>query len=89
MKVIWKYSLNIEGRQVIEMPTGAQIIAVQTQKGMPQIWAIVNPDNRKESRAFCIYGTGHVHDDIPGEYLGTFQFNDGLLVFRVFEEKTK
>ena len=42
----------------------------------------------KELRTFSIYGTGHQHESISGEYVGTFQLHGGALVYHVFEEKS-
>lgn len=53
------------------------------------MWALI-PDTNAEivqERTFSIYGTGHEHESISGEYVGTFQLQGGALVFHVFEEK--
>ena len=83
MKTIWKFELPKQGN--VEMPKGAEILTVQTQNEKPCIWALVNPDAEKEERAFVIYGTGHYFQLIDYKYIGTFQLNEGRLVFHVFE----
>jgi hypothetical protein len=52
------------------------------------MWALVNPEASKEKRRFELYGTGH---DVPESdgliHVGTFQMQDGALVFHLFERK--
>ena len=80
MKTIWKFSLT---QGLIEMPVGAEVIAFQFQKGVPTLWAIVDPDAPKEIRKFCISPTGGmVFDD--SRYIGTVQDARGL-VYHAFE----
>ena len=82
---IWKWSLKITDTQTIEMPHGAKILCVQTQRGDPQLWALVNEGGNLEQRIFATYGTGHTVPDSPGEYVGTYQVVGDQLVFHVFE----
>ena len=86
---IWKYKLDQTGK--IEMPTDAEILCIQVQRGEPHIWALVNPENKLETRKFKVYGTGHPCPEDPGIYVGTFQLNDielgtGCMVLHVFED---
>lgn len=88
MKTIWKYSLT-DKINTIEMPKGAIILTVQSQKDCPCIWALVNPEKIREKRVFNIYGTGHDIDCENIEYVGTFQACEEDLIFHVFEENKK
>lgn len=83
MKTIWKFTL--EPNCTLEMPIGAEILTVQEQNGHAQMWALVDPYAENEEREFAVYGTGHKIPDSPGAYVGTFQLNEGTLVFHVFE----
>ena len=84
VNAILKYSLA--PRITLEMPQGAKILAVQTQRNEPQMWALVDTGQFKVSRTFRVYPTG-VEFDVAGlAYIGTFQVQDGTLVFHVFEE---
>ena len=92
-KTIWKFPLSVDG--AVEMPVGAKVLTVAAQadeRGNEQacLWALVDPDPRceKETRRFRTVGTGHTIVD-PGslEYVGTFMFAGGALVFHVFEEQ--
>lgn len=88
-RVIWKYPVRIDDKFALEMPKGAQVLAVQTQNGAPQLWALVDPDAEHESRRFALLGTGHYLTPEALEhgltYRGTFQVRDGALVFHLFE----
>jgi hypothetical protein len=85
MKAVWKFT--IQGpRQTIEMPAGAKILSLQTQHNEPQIWALVDTHAPKESRTFRAVPTGADFIDDEMTYIGTFQINNGSLVFHIFEE---
>ena len=87
-KTIWKYPLEIEDNQSVELPIDAEILTVQTVKDKPYLWALVNPDGKTETRFIEIFGTGHpVGYDmgISRKYISTFQLAEGRLIFHVFE----
>jgi hypothetical protein len=86
-KQIWKYTIE-PNEIMLEMPKDAQILTVQNQNEEPCIWALVNPENEKESRHFELYGTGHdIHYDmgIERKYINTFQLMGGAFVYHLFE----
>ena len=85
MKTIYKYGFDIEDSFTIALPRGAEILCVQTQNGGPQLWALVDPAELKESRCFELYGTGHPYREGEQKYIGTFQLLHGDLVFHLFE----
>lgn len=88
MKTIWKYKLDVNDNVFIEMPKGAQVLSVQIQDGAPCIWALVDPDAKKEKRLFEVLGTGHTMPEDMGinrAFIGTFQLWAGRLVFHLFE----
>ena len=85
MSTIWKYAIPVADKFTLDMPKGAKIISLQVQLGAPCIWAIVDPDLREKEREFVVVGTGHELPDYPVEFIGTFQVNNGQLVFHVFE----
>lgn len=84
-ETIWKFELETTDNQFIEIPKGAQLLAVQTQSDKPCLWALVDPNAEKEKRCFEVFGTGHVINSNNREYIGTYQLNGGNLVFHVFE----
>lgn len=60
MKAIYKYSLPVQEKHVIELPVGAQIIRVEDVDGLFFLWAIVetDPEFPKEPRFLEFYKTG-------------------------------
>lgn len=91
MEVIYKYPLEAVDRQTVRLPRGARILCVQNQRETPCLWAVVTVDVESkppnEFRTFLILGTGHPQDKIPADnYIGTFQLDEGTLVFHVFED---
>ncbi len=88
IRTIWKFELDATSNQVIELPVGAEILTVQAQKGIPCLWALVDPTEANEKRFIEVFGTGHNMQDGMGVsrfYLGTVQLGGGSLVFHVFE----
>jgi len=85
MKKIFKYKLMITGLQTVVMPKDAEILSVQVQYNDICIWALVDPKNELIERGFNIFGTGHEIPETVGKYIGTFQIDDGRLVFHLFE----
>ena len=88
---IWKYILKDQSAQLIKMPSGYEILTVQVQESITCIWVRVIPKNTKVLVSIEIYGTGFI---IPSEngrdrrYIGTYQMNDGSLIFHVFEDRS-
>lgn len=85
---IWKQKLVATDLQTIALPKGAKILCVQEQHGDACIW-FTNPNlhsTETEERTFRIIGTGHVHESIPEKYIGTFQLQEGKLIFHLFEK---
>lgn len=87
MKTIYKYELSVEDEQIIEMPYLHQILSLQVQYGKPCIWVLVDLSvSTMENVKFVTYGTGHQVKPEIDKYVGTYQLNDGLLVFHVFKQ---
>ena len=82
---IWKFEIQVTDRQTVSMPAGSRVLCVQTQNGLPHVWALADRDRPYEERAFLLVGTGHPIDADPGRYVGTFQMRNGALVFHLFE----
>lgn len=88
--VIWKFQLRVADMQIVEMPSGAEILSVQDQNGGLQMWAMVNPDAAKQQRTIEIVGTGNQMDNIISKglkrvHIDTVQTCHGSLVWHVFE----
>ncbi len=86
-KTIWKYPTPIKDLVEHLMPQGAHVLCVQLQRGVPTMWAIVDPEAPQETRRFRWFGTGHPLPDQPNMcYIDTIQIEDGALVFHLFAE---
>lgn len=90
MLTIFKYPVPIEDHFTLELPKDAKILTVQTQRSAPHLWAMVDSETEKEVRYFRLSGTGHpMGEDYLRiiNYIGTFQIENGVLVFHLFEIK--
>jgi len=88
METIWKFELKLTDKQFINLPKGAELLSVQNQNERACLWGLVKPNEEKEERCFEIFGTGHeIHSDmgVDRKYIGTFQMQNGGLVFHLFE----
>lgn len=94
ISVIHKQPLLLTDEQVVELPLGAKILSVQAQSGqvnqeVPMIWYRWESPAERETRKhrITIVGTGHTFDSDVGTYIGTVQFQRGMLVFHFFEKR--
>lgn len=88
---IYKYSLPMRDEPAIGMPKGAHVLCVQAQRGVPFVWAIVDPEQPTETRTFRLFGTGHPMDIVVGShhYIGTFQLYGGDFIGHLFEPEKR
>lgn len=86
MRTIHKYVLPIEDETFIAMPQNAKVLSVRVQRGLPVVWALVDPRQRVHTKQwFFVLGTGNPVDfDVTGDFLGTIQMHGGDLVFHVW-----
>lgn len=85
MKKIYKYPLQIEDQQVLRIPRGSEILSVQTQGGVPCIWAMVDDSLPLDDVVIRMYATGVEIDNADDlRYCGTVQLLGGSFVFHVF-----
>jgi len=73
MQTIWKFPLAIMAEQTVVIPGAARLLSVQMQNGVLCLWAVVNPLSQRTPYTIRMYGTGHGHEVIKGQYLGTVQ----------------
>ncbi len=86
--IIYKYPLAVQGIQTLEMPKDAKILTIQTQRDTPCLWAEITKPYEVALKSFIIVGTGHEVNKKPNtqhNYIGTFQLNNGDLVFHCYE----
>lgn len=83
---IWKFVIEPGDTVIIGMPKGAQVLSVDSQYGVPCVWALVDPDAPKVLRKFRMAGTAHhVEKKHTKNFVGTFQLDGGSLVFHLFD----
>lgn len=85
---IWKFELETNDEQYIEVPAGAVMLDVQIQNGTPCLWVRLDPEAEKYKRRIVTHGTGHRVPTTTTLYIGSYQLQDGALVFHVFEGLT-
>ena len=83
MHRVYKYELHPTDRPVIDMPTGAKLLRVDTQHRRVMVWALVEVGAPTVARRFEMVGTGHDVKNPAAPYLGTFFM--GELVFHLFD----
>jgi hypothetical protein len=82
---IWKFPLTVTDTQFISLPKDAEILCVQVQMEAPCLWAKVDSTiEDKETVLIETFGTGHPMDEKNRKYIGTYQLNNGHLIFHVF-----
>jgi hypothetical protein len=91
-KTIWKFTIPKPKHDSpvvsIKMPVNAEILTVQMQNDIPQIWAECNPKAEREERQFVVMGTGWPNAEVVDldedfTYIGTVQ--DGAFVWHIYE----
>lgn len=82
---IWKWPLELTDRQEMMMPVGARVITAQIQAGKVTIWAEVNEQAKRRSRAFWIIGTGNPFpQEVALVYIASVQMPP--FMWHVYEE---
>ncbi len=87
--IVYKYELVSGGRTVLSLPAGTEILCVQVQRRILNLWTMVDPGSEMieevEHRAFVAVPTGgEVQGDVV--YIGTAQMQNGRTSVHVFEE---
>ena len=84
-KKIYKYEI-LADEVTLEMPKEAVILAAKMQGQIPCFWALVNPENEKETRRFEMIPTGYTMDaGVKRKYIDTLLMHKETLVFHLFE----
>jgi hypothetical protein len=86
MKRIYKYPLDILGKQSISVHEGSKILTVQAQWDIPCLWIEVDDTKPVKDIEIVTFGTGHsVIEDKPIQYIGSYQLGGGNFVGHVYE----
>jgi len=75
---IFNYDLIPEGRQMIHMPKGAQILNVIDKDGFPFLLVAVDEQEETEIRIFRIVTTGEYFNREILDYIGTLRLGGEL-----------
>jgi len=87
-RTVHKYPLGGYDQRTISLPRGAEVLTVQPQDNVLQLWALVDPTQPFETREVRVHGTGHwIAEDVP-PYLTTCQLPDWGLVLHIFIART-
>jgi len=85
MTKIFKYELDITDLQIIPMPFGAKCIhAGLDPRGIPCVWAEVNPTNTCVSTTVYVAGTGRPLPEDAKNHIGSF--SQGQFMWHVYTE---
>ena len=85
MKTIWKYQLDVDDEQSLEIPKGAQLLKIEAQHDVPCLWALVESQEETETIRLLTFGTGHNASGTSElTYLGSYQLRSGNFVGHVF-----
>lgn len=102
MRTIYKYELALKDEQVLQIPLveaplpfdesviSRNLFHVDTQRGVPQLWAMVDTHGPIANCTVCIRGTGHNCVGLePNNYIGTIKLGEDALIFHVFIKKVE
>jgi hypothetical protein len=89
MRIIWKFQIATARLSVLEIPEGAQLLHVATQRETITLWYMVDPQALKEKKSIVVIGTGEgIHSRSDSlTHLGTVLTADENFVWHVFELK--
>ena len=84
---IWKYELEIKDTQQLSIPSKAKMLTVETIRNSPWLFVLVNPLAEKIRRTIRVYDTEDtIKAEDNGKYVGTYQQDNGIFVFHIFDE---
>lgn len=89
MKTVYKTELEATTTYVV-LPANSSPVCLQMQQEIPCIWWQV-PDTEAVLKRFevFIFGTGNPQPTQALNYIGTFQLEEGSLVFHVYIGEAK
>lgn len=80
---VYKYELQTDKENEIEMPRGAKIIHCHEQGNKAHIWVSFESEEFKDARKFIAMVSGI--DFGGGDYVGTCHLDNGKFVNHIFE----
>jgi hypothetical protein len=85
MLTVYKYQVPFADEFSLELPKGAVLLSYLNQFEVGCLWALVDPTKKTELRYFRLAGTGHSLINYKLKYIGSAIFENGRLVFHLFE----
>lgn len=86
--LVWKYKIEFEFPTIHQIPAGGKVLSFQEQHNELQLWVLVNPDMKLETREFYCFATGEPIEDVEQfDYIGTIQLGEESFVVHLFERK--
>jgi hypothetical protein len=82
---IFKYDIQIEPREMIQMPAGAQPLRVVVDAVGPKLYALVDESQPAKPRIFRNIIAGDRFDPTNMIYVDTYVVGDGRFVGHLFE----
>lgn len=73
-KRIFKYPIKLQSREIVMMPSGAEILSVCVQEEIPVLYAMVAEGNAPEPRIIRTVTTGEIFNDEWCYFVGTIQY---------------
>lgn len=85
MITVWKYELNVDDKQWLELPRGYKYLSIQVQNEKPCLWVQVDTEAVQDSVLIVTYGTGHPMKSKTDKFIGSYTLYSGSFVGHVFE----
>lgn len=83
---VLEYPLSIFCTSEVTMPFGAKPLCVQLQRGVPTLWALVDPLVPAVPHEIHVVSTGEKLHAKNYKYISTIQFIDGTFWHYFFKE---
>lgn len=85
-KVIWKYTFYQIGITTVEVPRGAEILSVASQRDVITMWYKCDPKAPKQERFFKMVPTGYECELDGWICRGIAMTHGGQFVYHIFEK---
>lgn len=71
LKTIWKFPLAVADVQHVSLPSGAKVVHMDVQNGMPCMWVLLDPNMPTKQWEVLCFGTGHEVLASADRHIGT------------------
>ena len=85
MKTIYKFVIEVSGKQSIKIPKNAVILSAQIQHETLCLWVELDDREPVSDRDIYVFGTGHgIDPSLDIHFIDTVQLMGGDLIFHVY-----